>query len=289
VRAGAGRTSGGSAAAAAPGFTLREALAGGAERLRRDGLDTPRLDAEVLLAWVLGCDRAALVLRAREPLAPEQAQRFEAALARRAEGEPVAYITGVKEFRRIALHVDPRVLIPRPETELLVEVGAGLPAGARVHDVGTGSGAVALALAHERPDLRITGSDVSVEAVALARENAARLGLQVRFDTGDLLDGIEREGLDAVLANLPYVALGDPALAPSVARFEPGRALYGGEDGLAVLRRLAAQLDEVPVVALEVGSGQAPAVQALLEGAGFAQVERLRDLAGHERVVVGRR
>ena len=197
----------------------------------------------------------------------------------------MAYILGRRWFRSIELAVDPRVLIPRPETELLVEAALGLPAGCWVADVGTGSGAVALALASERPDLRVSGVDLSQDAVAVARANGARLGLTVEFASADLLP--PRWAPEAVLANLPYVA-DRTELPPEIARYEPPGALFGGADGLTVIRRLVAMLpDSVGFVALEVGEGQAPAVAALLRG--FDHVERLRDLAGIERVVVGRR
>lgn len=264
------------------GAALRDATV----RLAKAGCDTPRLDAELLLAEVLGCDRAGLVVRARDELSAAAGDGFDALLARRAAREPVAYILGRKEFRRISLAVDRRVLIPRPETELLVEVGLTLPGGSSVVDVGTGSGALALALKDERPDLLVVGTDVCAEALAVARENAARLGIDVGFAEADLLDG---RRYDAVLANLPYVAEGDPRLGPEIALYEPAAALYGGRDGLSVLRRLVAMLDGVSVAALEVGFDQADAVASLLGERGFRSVTRLRDLAGHERVVVGRR
>lgn len=266
-------------------MTVADALRAATERLGQAGCDTPRLDAEILLAHALGCDRGALVVSARDELRNRAA--FEALVARRVAREPVAYITGVREFRWISLAVDRRVLIPRPETELLVEVGLSLPAGARVLDVGTGSGAVALALKHERPDLVLYGVDVSADAIEVARANAARLGLEVRFVHGELLAGL-RGSADAVLANLPYVANG-ACLAPELALYEPAEALFGGADGLDVIRRLVRQLDEVEVVALEVGLGQAPVVGSLLRGAGWGSVEARRDLAGIERLVVGRR
>jgi release factor glutamine methyltransferase len=169
-----------------------------------------------------------------------------------------------------------------------VEAALSLPAGARVVDVGTGSGAVALALAHERPDLSVTATDVSPDALAVARANAERLGLSsVAFVRSDLLEGVSGPW-DAVVANLPYVSAAD-ALPPDVADYEPEVALFAAEDGLALLRRLAGMLEGVPLVALEVGEGQAAEVSRLLAGAGFGGVERLRDLAGIERVVVGRR
>ena len=250
--------------------------------------DTPRLDAELLLAFVLGVDRVQLVLAARRELDPDVIGRFEALVARRAAHEPVAYIVGRKEFRRITLSVDRRVLIPRPETELLVEVGLSLPFGASVVDVGTGSGAVALALKSERPDLSVSASDVGADALAVARANGLQLGIEVRFVEADLLDSPQLPArADAVLANLPYVASG-AQLPPDVARYEPVGALFGGEDGLDVIRRLVEAAGETPLVALEVGFDQAGAVAALLASR-TNSIEILRDLAGHERVVVGRR
>ncbi len=250
--------------------------------------ETPRLDAELLLASVLypaHPDRAQLVINRDEPVGGSEGERFWELVARRAAHEPVAYILGRRAFRHLELKVDPRVLIPRPETELLVEVGLSLPAGASVVDVGTGSGAVALALKDERADLRVVGVDVSAEAIHVARANASRLGLDVRFFVGDLLSGVGRA--DAVLANLPYVE--DHAeLPPEVVRFEPAGALFGGPDGLDLVRRLVAQATS-QLLALEIAPGQATAVAALVGGAGYAGVEIRRDLAGLERVVMGRR
>jgi release factor glutamine methyltransferase len=263
---------------------VRDALADATMTLAEAGCDTPRLDAELLLASVLGVGRERLVLDASSVLDPSALGWFGELVARRAAREPVAYILGRKDFRWISLLVDPRALIPRPETELLVEVGLGLPRGARVVDVGTGSGAVALALKSERPDLVVVGSDVSADALAVARENARRLGLDVGFVEADLLpDG----RFDAVLANLPYVADGT-LLAPEVASYEPAGALFAGADGLDAIRRLVAQVGESSLIALEVGAEQADAVAGLIRAAGFATAT-VRDLAGHERVVVGRR
>lgn len=264
--------------------TISTALARARARLAAAGCDTPRLDAEVLLASALGVGRERLVLDASMSI---DTGRFDELVARRVAREPVAYIIGQKEFRRISLLVDVRVLIPRPETELLVEVGLSLGAGSRVVDVGTGSGAVALALKDERPDLLVVACDASADALAVARENARRLGLEVAFYEGDLLDWVPGP-IDAVLANLPYVAVG-AELAPEIAEYEPGTALFAGDDGLDLVRRLVPMLSGVPFVALEVGSDQADEVAALLSRAGFGVVERMRDLAGHERVVVGRR
>ena len=210
-------------------------------------------------------------------------------MRRRSAGrEPVAYLLGRRGFRRLELVVDARVLVPRPETELLVEAALGLPRGARVVDVGTGSGAVALALKDERGDLDVRGTDVSEEALAVARANAARLGLDVALSHADLLE--DAGPVDAVLSNPPYVAEADRAtLPPEVARHEPALALFAGPDGLDVVRRLVAQAgaSAATLLALEVGQGQAPAVAGLVRAAGFSEVEALRDLAGIERVVVG--
>jgi release factor glutamine methyltransferase len=250
-------------------------------------VDTPRLDAELLLAEAMGVDRARLVLESDSSLAPGVLEAFEALILRRVAREPVAYILGRRDFRWLTLTVDRRVLIPRPETELLVEVGVSLPYGFRVVDVGTGSGAVALALKDERPDLEVVGIDLNKSAVAVAQANASRLGLPAGFVVGDLLEGTEGQ-FDAVLANLPYVADG-ASLAPDISQWEPADALFGGEDGLDLIRRLVLQLSDVSVVALEIGFDQGDAVAELLRSVGFTSVERLRDYAWHERVVVGRR
>jgi release factor glutamine methyltransferase len=260
----------------------------GGELLARAGCETPRLDAELLLAAALRTDRARLVIDAHEPVPPAALARFEAMLERRGARETIAYILGEKAFRRIVVSVDRRVLVPRPETELLVEVGLGLGLGARVADVGTGSGAVALALKDERPDLDLTGIDASEPALSVARANGTRLGLEVRWVQADLLD----EGrYQAVLGNLPYVADGSE-LPAEVARYEPAGALFGGGDGLGTIRRLLGAVRSragVSLIALEVGFDQADAVAELMGRVGFWSRARLRDLAGHERVVVGRR
>ncbi|HXS44232.1 MAG TPA: peptide chain release factor N(5)-glutamine methyltransferase [Solirubrobacteraceae bacterium] len=271
------------------GVSARDALDSAEVALSAAGVDTPRLDAEVLLAYDLGIDRPRLAVDRERPVEGPAVRAFQDAVRRRAvEREPVAYITGMRGFRRIDVGVDPRVLIPRPETEELVEAALELPTRARVVEVGTGSGAVALALKDERGDLEVLATDVSEGALAVARANATRLGLAVRFLHADLLEGVP--GADAVLSNPPYVEDGT-ALEPEIARHEPAGALFAGPDGLAVIRRLAAQAGRSParLLALEVGIGQAPAVAVLVRDAGFDAVEIRRDLAGIERVVIGRR
>jgi release factor glutamine methyltransferase len=202
-------------------------------------------------------------------------------LARRLRREPVAYIVGSKGFRRIDVAVDPRVLIPRPDTETLVEAALGLPTGARVHDVGTGSGAVALALKDERPDLAVSGSDVSPDAVEVARQNAARLGLDVEFGVAD---GLPEGDFDLVVANLPYVREDEwEGLAPEIRLYEPRSALVSGADGLDAIRALVGAAAPGTRLALEHAPDQAEAVRALL-----ADAATTRDLAGRERVTLGR-
>lgn len=267
------------------GKSVSRALSEASEVLTAAGCETPRLDAELLLSFVLGVGRERLVVDAYEELDAADLERFEQVVARRKAREPVAYILGRKPFRRISLAVDRRVLIPRPETELLVEVALSVGRGGRVADVGTGSGAVGLALKEERPDLSVLGVDLSSDAVEVARGNAKTLGLDVEFVRADLLEGVPGP-FDAVLANLPYVAEGS-ALPPEIELYEPALALFGGPDGMDLVRRLLTMLDGVPLVALEVGLAEA--VAGLVSAAGFPSVEILPDLAGHQRVVVARR
>jgi release factor glutamine methyltransferase len=247
----------------------RAHLRAGARRLAAAGCATPRLDAELLVADALGVERAALYAHPDRELAGEPAQRLAQHLERREAREPVAYIVGRRAFRRLELAVDRRVLVPRPETERLVEVAlAVLPRGGRVHDVGTGSGAVALALKDERPDLAVSASDASPGAVAVAAANAARLGLEVELRCArDLPPGAE--AADLVVANLPYVRADEwPALAPEITRHEPREALLGGgPDGLDAIRELAAAAPAGLLLALEHGPRQAGAVRQLLVGA----------------------
>jgi len=277
--------------------SVREALDAAVDGLTPAGVEDPRLDAELLLAEAMGRERAVLVAEPGAQVPPPAARRFGEMIRRRLRREPVAYILGRKGFRRLELAVDSRVLIPRPETELLVELALELQPG-RVLDVGTGSGAIALAVADELPEAEVVATDTSPGALEVARANAERLGLseRVRFVEGTLPDAEGGWGL--VLANLPYVAERDWLfLQPEVTQYEPREALLAGPDGLGAYRALipecSPRLSRYPerirgALAVEVGEGQAPAVAELMRGAGFGEVETRCDLAGIERVVVGR-
>jgi release factor glutamine methyltransferase len=274
------------------GTTAHDALDGAITAIAAAGCETPRLDAELLLAHVLGVGRERLLSEPSLLVAGPAVRAFQNAVRRRAvEREPVAYIVGRRAFRRIELLADPRALIPRPETELLVEVAVGLGAGARVLDVGTGSGAVALALKDERPDLHVIGSDISESALELARLNGERLELDVQWLHADLLTDVGE--FDAIVTNPPYVAESErELLAPEIVRHEPAGALFAGSDGLSCIRMLLEQLAKLPDVhflAMEVGAGQAAAVAALTRAAGFDAIRFERDLARIQRVVVAER
>jgi release factor glutamine methyltransferase len=285
--------------------SVGEALDAAVDALAAAGVDSPRLDAELLLAEATGWDRAMLAADPDRGVPAAAARSFGEMVRRRLRREPVAYILGRRGFRSLELAVDGRVLVPRPETELLVELALELrPATAL--DVGTGSGALALAIADELPGCEVTATDTSAAALDVARANATALGLgaRVRFLPGTVPDG----EFDLVVANLPYVAEADWAtLQPEVTEWEPREALLAGPDGLDAIRDLLARLaagcrrsfrvlgesatsDRAAggtACALEVGAGQADAVAGLLAEAGFTGIQRRRDLAGIERVVWG--
>jgi release factor glutamine methyltransferase len=261
-------------------LNARDALGAALDALAAAGCETPQLDAELLIADALGVDRGALVTDPDMAVPGSAARLIGERVRRRVAREPVAYILGRKGFRRIELLVDRRVLIPRPETELLVEVALELPGGSRVHDVGTGSGAVALALLDERPDLVVSASDVSEAAVEVASANAARLELGLDVVVAR---GVPRGYEGMVLANLPYVREDEWALLqPEIVRWEPREALVSGADGLDAIRELVGGAPRGTRLALEHAPGQAEAVRALLRDA-----DTRRDLAGRERVTVG--
>ena len=261
--------------ASATASPLAPALATARDRLAAAGCRSPAADARALARRSVANGYSGAL------------ERFEALVDRRAAREPLAYILGRQRFRGLELRVDPRVLVPRPHTEALVEAGLTLPRGARVLDLCTGSGAVALALARARPDLRLTGADLSPDALDVARENGDRLGLEVSWLESDLLLGAPGPW-DAVLANAPYIAERDePGLAPELAAHEPSAAFRGGPDGLDTIRRLIEQArTAVPWLALEVGDGHAGAVRGLLSQAGFRRITTRRDFTGVERVVL---
>ncbi len=266
--------------------TTREALAAAVDSLTAAGVDSPRLDAELLLAEATGRTRAELTASPELGVAAPAARAFGEMVRRRVRREPIAYILGRRGFRRIELAVDRRVLIPRPETELLVELALELEPKA-VLDVGTGSGAVALAVADELAHARVVATDTSLDALVVAKANADRLGLNVRFELGTLAPG----HYDLVLANLPYVTEEEyRGLEPEITDYEPIEAVTSGPTGLeaidAVLGAVAAE--PLPAaIGLEVGADQAPTVAELVRRAGFERVETRRDLARIERVVVG--
>jgi release factor glutamine methyltransferase len=268
------------------------------KRFSERGIGSPRLDAQLLLAAVLGKDRVYLYTHFDQPLEAEELTKYRGLIQRRLGGEPVAYLVGKKEFRSLELAVDARVLVPRPDTEATVEaVLVALPAEgtARVVDIGTGSGAIALALKKERPELEVFAVDRSPEAAAVARGNAERLSLAVEVVEGDLLAPVAERGPFAVIvSNPPYIPSAEIAgLAPEV-RKEPMAALDGGADGLVVIRRLVedapALLGEHGALVMEVGAGQAPAVVALFAADGRWEAATVtKDLAGIERVVAARK
>ncbi|MCY3917311.1 MAG: peptide chain release factor N(5)-glutamine methyltransferase [Chloroflexi bacterium] len=270
--------------------TLHSALR--AARMTLASSETADLDAQTLLAHVLGVDRSYLFARAETFLTAEQSARCQAAVDRRAAGEPIAYITGAKGFYDIELRVSPAVLIPRPETELLLEEALRLTergAGFTVADIGTGSGALAIAFARQRPAAKVYASEISRAALEIARQNAERNHAQVCFCEGDLAAPLIERGLhvDLLMANLPYIASGDLA-ALEVSRFEPRLALDGGADGLDLIRRLLTQIPSVcsegAWALLEIGAEQGESVAGLVRDCVGARCDILQDYAGLDRI-----
>ncbi len=279
-------------------WTVHALIQATAKLFGQRGSSSPRLDAELLLARVLELDRTGLYMNAQRPVDDEERAAFRELVRRRAEGEPVAYLVGERGFWTLDLHVDERVLIPRPETERIVELGLRYARryahdAWKIVDVGTGSGALALALASELPQANVLAIDVSPDALDVARHNAETCGLRERvsFVRADGLSPLaDRPGsVELIVSNPPYVAEGDPALEAAVAAHEPSLALYGGEDGLAVIRDLipdaARALGPGGVLLMEMGHDQGAAVRALAREH-FHRVRVEKDYAGHDRVLV---
>ncbi len=260
---------------------------------RMSGLS--RLEARMLLVRVLGRPTEWLLAHGDEPVAPELSEAFLSLAARRRQGEPMAYLVGEREFMGHTFVVSPCVLIPRPETELLVEAAIQAIIDSRspaILDLGTGSGAVAISLALARPDARVSATDISPDAIAVAQGNARRLGARVQWWQGSWYGALPPESrFDLIVSNPPYVRSGDPHLAQGDLRFEPAMALTDGDDGLSALRQIvsgaAAHLASGGSVWLEHGFDQANAVRSLLVTAGYNHVVTMVDLAGHDRITGG--
>jgi release factor glutamine methyltransferase len=278
-------------------WTIGSLVKWATDDFRARGIENPRLDAELLVAYALGIDRMRVILDANRPLEGAELAKLRDLVKRRRAHEPVAYLRGEREFYGLRFRVDARVLIPRPDTETLVDVALArtrhVSMSMRMLDLCTGSGCVAIAVARQRPTACVFATDVSAGAIEVARDNAQRLGAyNVAFSVGDLYAPVEGRRFDVVTANAPYIATGEIAtLQPDVRDFEPRLALDGGPDGLDVVRRIVegapAHLVAGGVLALEIGAGQAPATAELLSARGFADVRADRDIARIERVVSG--
>jgi release factor glutamine methyltransferase len=282
-------------------WTVGRVVKWAADDFRIRGIESPRLEAELLLAHALGTDRMRVVVEGERLLAEGELARYRELIQRRRKGEPVAYIRGQKEFYGRVFQVDARVLVPRPDTEILVETALGRTArfswGARYCDLCTGSGCVAISVARERPTCSVFAIDLSGDALCVARDNAVRLGatFQVAWLQGDLFEPLDRHAdleLELITANPPYIPEGELSSLPiDIVGFEPSLALSGGADGLDVIRRIVGgalrRLRPGGVLALEMGTGQAERVRDLFAEAGFVDVRVNKDYGGHDRVASG--
>jgi release factor glutamine methyltransferase len=288
------------AAATAEGgaWSIKRVLAWASDDLKRRGNDTGRLDVELLLGRVLGLDRIGLILQSERPLTAQELDRFRELFKRRRAGEPVAYLLGEREFYGIMLRVDARVLVPRPDSERLVEVALDRTRArsmlGQALDLCTGSGCVAIAFARQRPTWRVTASDISPDALAVATDNAHRTGAirNLRLVQGSLFAAVTTERFDLITANPPYIAAGELAELPvDVRDFEPRLALDGGADGLDFVRKIATEapthLTHDGVLAMEIGADQGAAALRILQASGYREVTLARDLGGRDRVVSG--
>lgn len=280
-----------------PPWTTTKLLDWTVQYFEKKGIEAARYEAELLLSYALDLERIMLYAYFERPMTDDELGRFRALVKRRAAGEPIAYIQGSKGFYNIDLKTDKRALIPRSDTEALVDVALTvLPkdSTARVLDVGTGTGAVALALAFERSDIELAASDIDPDALSLARENASMLGLEdrVSFFEGDLLDAVDWTDFDLIVSNPPYIAESErDIMGADVLAFEPHTALFAGADGLDILRRLVPQahsrLKTGGMFATEIGFRQGDIVSALLQEHGFQHVTVTQDLGKRDRVVHG--
>jgi release factor glutamine methyltransferase len=277
-------------------MTLNDAIVAATAQLKNSS-STPALDAQVLLAHALERDRTYIIAHARDVLDSENQKQFQQLVAQRIDGTPVAYLTGRQEFWSLPISVSPDTLIPRPETELLVELALEkIPLEEKylVADIGTGSGAIALAIASERKHSRVVASDSSPEAIRIAQENARQLGIpNIEFTTGSLFEPFVDRKFNLIVSNPPYVPENDPHLLEGDVRFEPRGALAAGPDGLDVIRRLVENVGRYLLpggwLLIEHGYDQETSVEELFQQAGFEEIECYRDLAGQPRVTIGQR
>ncbi len=286
-----------SASAESKAWTIGSLVKWATDDFRARGIENPRLDAELIVAHALGIDRTRVIIESPRPLDPAELSLLRDLVKRRRHHEPIAYLRGKREFYGLTFRVDRRVLVPRPDTEALVEVALDrsrhLSLSMRMLDLCTGSGCVAITIARQRPTGSVIATDLSPDALAVARENAYRLGAyNVAFVESDLFTNVPRRRFDVITANPPYIATAEiEALMADVRDFEPRMALDGGADGLDVVRRIVDEspsfLDTNGVLAMEIGAGEADAARALFEARGYTDVRATRDYGKVERVVSG--